>query len=387
MARCLHPLHKRRPRVLFLQITEAGGYPPIIHASHLMGSAGWDVAILNAPIADHRLEMPRHPQIRIVNIPQRSSHRVNTSDYVRYMLGAGRLALTFRPDVVYASDPFAAGPALAAVKIGNAALAYHEHDTPNAGALNPRIAKLRGKAARAAKLVIFPNENRAKTAQSELGFGDEQLRIVWNVPRRAELPARDPSPDAPIVLHYHGNISPQLLPENVVEAMIRSPHDYRLRIMGYESPGARDYAARLVELGKRRGAGIVEYVGQVSRDRLLAEAAKASIGIALMPQRTSDINLVNIVGASNKAFDYMASGLGLLVSAQPEWKQTFVAPGYGRSCDPGKIGYIAEQLRWFAEHPAELRGMGLRGRAKIEADWNYDTAFTPVIAELEAAAR
>jgi glycosyltransferase involved in cell wall biosynthesis len=352
-----------------------------------MGSAGWDVAILNAPIADHRLEMPRHPQIRIVNIPQRSSHRVNTSDYVRYMLGAGRLALTFRPDVVYASDPFAAGPALAAVKIGNAALAYHEHDTPNAGALNPRIAKLRGKAARAAKLVIFPNENRAKTAQSELGFGDEQLRIVWNVPRRAELPARDPSPDAPIVLHYHGNISPQLLPENVVEAMIRSPHDYRLRIMGYESPGARGYAARLVELGKRRGAGIVEYVGQVSRDRLLAEAAQASIGVALMPQNTSDINLVNIVGASNKAFDYMASGLALLVTAQPEWVQNFVVPGYGRNCDPAEIGSIAEQLSWFAEHPVELRAMGLRGRSKIESDWNYDTAFSPVVAELEAAAR
>jgi glycosyltransferase involved in cell wall biosynthesis len=383
----LHPLHKRRPRVLFLQITEAGGYPPIIHASHLMGSAGWDVAILNAPIADHRLEMPRHPQIRIVNIPQRSSHRVKTSDYVRYMLGAGRLALTFRPDVVYASDPFAAGPALAAVKIGNAALAYHEHDTPNAGALNPRIAKLRGKAARAAKFVIFPNENRAKTAQNELGFRDEQLRIVWNVPRRTELPARDPSPDAPIVLHYHGNISPQLLPENVVEALVRSPHDYRLRIMGYESPGARGYAARLVELGKRRGAGIVEYVGQVSRDRLLAEAAKASIGIALMPQRTSDINLTHLLGASNKTFDYMAAGLPLLVSNLPDWKRIFVDAGYGRCCDLADEQSLMQQLDWFAMHNDERRAMGERGRAKIASEWNYERAFQPILTALHDAVR
>jgi glycosyltransferase involved in cell wall biosynthesis len=303
------------------------------------------------------------------------------------MLGAGRLALTFRPDVVYASDPFAAGPALFAAKIANAALVYHEHDTPNPGALNSRIAKMRGKAARAARLVIFPNESRAKIAQTELGFRDQQLRIVWNLPRRVELPSCNPAPDAPIVLHYHGNISPQLIPETLVEALIRSPHNYRLRIMGYESPGAQGYAARLADIGKRRGSGIVEYFGQVSRDRLLPEAAQASIGVALMPQNTSDINLVNIVGASNKAFDYMASGLALLVTAQPEWVQNFVVPGYGRSCDPAEIGSIAEQLRWFAEHPAELRAMGLRGRAKIESDWNYDTAFSPVVAELEAAAR
>jgi glycosyltransferase involved in cell wall biosynthesis len=246
---------------------------------------------------------------------------------------------------------------------------------------------MRGKAARAARLVIFPNESRAKIAQTELGFRDQQLRIVWNLPRLVELPSRNPPPGAPIVLHYHGNISPQLIPQQLVDALVRSPYDYRLRIMGYESPGARGYAARLVELGKRHSAGIVEYVGQVSRDRLLAEAAQASIGVALMPHNTSDINLVNIVGASNKAFDYMASGLALLVTAQPEWVQNFVVPGYGRNCDPAEIGSIAEQLSWFAEHPVELRAMGLRGRSKIESDWNYDTAFSPVVAELEAAAR
>ena len=381
------PVRKRVRRVLFLQITEAGGYPPIIHASHLMASVGWDVMILNAPVLEHRLEVPRHPQIRVANIRQRSSHQLRTPDYFRYMLAAGRLALTFRPDVVYASDPFAAGPALTAAKISNADLVYHEHDTPNPGVLNPQIAKLRCKAARTARFVIFPNQARAKIAQTDLGFRDEQLRIVWNVPRRAELPVLEARPQAPIVLHYHGNISPQLLPENLVEAMARCPHEFRLRILGYESPGARGYATRLVELGKRNGRGMVEYPGQVSRDRLLTEAAHASIGVALMPQGSSDINLVNLVGASNKAFDYLAAGLALFVTGLPEWVETFVAPGYGRSCDPGKVESIAEQLCWFAEHPAEFRAMGLRGKAKVESDWNYDTLFRPVIAELEAVRR
>src|SRR5579864_713210 len=90
MIPCSHPVRKRARRVLFIQITEAGGYPPIIHASHLMASAGWDVTILNAPVADYVLRVPGHPQIRMTNIPRRLSHQVGKPDYIRYMLAAGR---------------------------------------------------------------------------------------------------------------------------------------------------------------------------------------------------------------------------------------------------------------------------------------------------------
>ena len=42
----------------------------------------------------------------------------------------------------------------------------------------------------------------------------------------------------------------------------------------------------------------------------------------------------NMVGASNKPFDYMACGLPLLVTDLPEWTSTFVEPGYARACNP-----------------------------------------------------
>src|ERR1051325_123276 len=126
-------------RVLFVQATEAGGYPPIIHASSLFASAGAQVAVLNAPVSNYDLAFPILPGVRIHEIAPRTSHVMPKSTYLRYAWTAARLAATFRPTVVYASDPMGAAPGLLAARIANASLVYHEHDTPKPGALNARI--------------------------------------------------------------------------------------------------------------------------------------------------------------------------------------------------------------------------------------------------------
>jgi len=86
-----------------------------------------------------------------------------------------------------------------------------------------------------------------------------------------------------------------------------------------------------------------------------------------------------MTGASNKAFDYMAAGLPLLVSDLDDWCQMFVHPGYARVCDPTDPNSIAAALLWFVDHPRERREMAQRARAKIEIEWNYDRIFAPVM--------
>jgi spore maturation protein CgeB len=101
-----------------------------------------------------------------------------------------------------------------------------------------------------------------------------------------------------------------------------------------------------------------------------------------MPLTTSDVNMRNMTGASNKPFDYMAAGLALLVSNLPDWREMFMVPGLARACDPADPDSIDTTLRWFLDHPEKRRTMAELGRSKIEAEWNYDTAFAPVMAEL-----
>jgi spore maturation protein CgeB len=83
-------------------------------------------------------------------------------------------------------------------------------------------------------------------------------------------------------------------------------------------------------------------------------------------------------GASNKPFDYLASGLALLVSDEPGWCEMFVEPGYGVACRPHDSQSVASSLRWLLNHPADVRAMGERGRQRIAATWNYETQFAPV---------
>jgi glycosyltransferase involved in cell wall biosynthesis len=246
------------------------------------------------------------------------------------------------------------------------------------------VARARAIAARRAELVIFPNEGRARIAQGELGFSADRLRIVWNMPRRAELPPLDSHDEAPLIVYYHGSIGPDRLPPAVVEAVRRSCGRACLRVAGYEAPGAAGYVRRLVELGGGgNSTAVVDYEGQISdRADLVAMAARAHVGLALVPLTGYDINLQHLTGASNKPFDYMAAGLALLVSERPDWRDMFVAPGYARACDPTDPSSIAAALAWFLDHPAERRAMGASGRAKIETEWNYDSAFASVLSAL-----
>jgi hypothetical protein len=52
-------------RVLFVQATNPGAYPPLIHASMLMAEAGWEVTFLCAPIDGIELALNPHPRIKI----------------------------------------------------------------------------------------------------------------------------------------------------------------------------------------------------------------------------------------------------------------------------------------------------------------------------------
>jgi glycosyltransferase involved in cell wall biosynthesis len=244
------------------------------------------------------------------------------------------------------------------------------------------LARARAAAARRAELVIFPNKARAQIAQAELGFFADRLRIVWNMPRRAELPPLDSRREgAGLIVHYHGGISPDLLPMSVIEAVRRLNGRACLRIVGYEAPSAAGYIQRLLDLGvDGKSSGFIHYAGPVPRAQLVATAAQAHVGLALITG--SGVNIRHLTGASNKVFDYMAAGLSLLVSEGPEWREMFVTPGYARACDPRDPASIAAGLTWFLDHPTERRAMAASGRAKIEAEWNYDSAFTPVMSAL-----
>jgi glycosyltransferase involved in cell wall biosynthesis len=156
-----------------------------------------------------------------------------------------------------------------------------------------------------------------------------------------------------------------------------------LRITGYETIGSKGYVGELMKLGERLGVEErINHERALPRGELLRRCDTADVGVALIAQRPTDLNLDALVGASNKPFDYLARGLALLVPGGRDWRSTYIDPSYGLSCEPEDTNSIAEALRWFVEHRHEARMMGERGRQRILNEWNYERQFSPVLAWL-----
>ena len=87
-------------------------------------------------------------------------------------------------------------------------------------------------------------------------------------------------------------------------------------------------------------------------------------------------------GASNKVFEYLATGVAPLVTDLPDWRSTFVDGGYALVCDPSNVDSIVTVLRFAAENRGALRSIVARGQARLHQDWNYETQFAPVLSKM-----
>ena len=294
----------------------------------------------------------------------------------------------WRPQWLYASDPLSCPVAWLVQRLVRVGVVYHEHDEPDVDQTPfVRLAvSYRNRLGRDADICVLPEHERLRRFLNATRRTTPTF-CVWNCPRLAEIPPLYSRPSKTLVIYYHGSITRHRLPPQLVIAASCFKGAIRICIAGYEVPGTFGYLQTLVKLAADNGAaGLIETLGFISRRDLLETAArKGHVGLSLMPKEATNSNLQYMVGASNKAFDYMACGIPLLVTNLPDWSATFVAPGYARACDPDDPDSIEHELRWYLEHPNERRAMGRLCREKIWDEWNYEKGFTDVLAELEAA--
>jgi glycosyltransferase involved in cell wall biosynthesis len=371
-------------RVLYIQYTNPGGYPPLEHSSKILADAGWEVLFLGtgASGADS-LDFPPHPRITVRRLPFEKPGWRQKLQYVRFCFQVLATAFTWRPQWVYASDPFSCPPALAMTFLPWLKVLYHEHDSPAdkpGDGFFALILSARRALARRAEMCVLPNARRLEWFEAQLG-PLRRKACVWNCPRRAEAAnAAHVSDPAVCTVVYHGTIVPARLPPSVIEALTLLPDSIKLRITGYETVGAKGYVRELAALADSFGVGHrLEFRGTLPyRAQLLEGNRDADIGLAMMPMRSVDLNLLGMTGASNKAFDYMAYGLALVVSDLPDWRAMFADQGYGLTCNPEDPRSLANAIGWLAANPAERRRMGESGRQRILAAWNYEAMFEPV---------
>jgi glycosyltransferase involved in cell wall biosynthesis len=381
-------------RVLFIQYANSAAFPPLEHSSRILANARWQVLFLSVSGLDiESFRFPPHGRIEVRQMAYCPPGWRQKAHYVRFVLWALWWTLRWRPHWIYASDLLSCPAALLLSFLPSVRVIYHEHDSPASnGSLFVRLSmSARHRLAHRAKMCVLPNRKRAERFDTEVGKssnGHQPSIVVWNCPSLEEISApRAAHNGGDLWVLYHGTIVPPRLPLSVVEALTRLPERVKLCVIGYETIGHRGYVSELRETAGRLGVdNRVRFPGAlVDRKELLVWCRKCDVGLSFMLKVSDDINMQAMVGASNKPFDYLSCGLALLVSGLPDWRATYVETGYGLACDPNDPESIAGALRWFLDHPVEMRAMGGRGRRKIAEEWNYESQFSPVLGRMNVS--
>jgi glycosyltransferase involved in cell wall biosynthesis len=375
-------------RVLYVQYTNPGAYPPLVRGAQLLAEAGADVTMLGVRVAGlDALGVPATPGVTVRLMPSASDGWRLKAHYARYAAWAAREATAWKPDWIYASDLFAAPIALVLAALTGARVLYHEHDAPSlehgSWAVR-RCLTARTRIAREAAIVVAPNAERAASLSRNVAGGRPVL-TVWNCPRRpaAGMPAgigtsAEAEPGLRVI--FRGSINADRLPPTVIHAMSRLDDRITLAIASYETAGSRGYGAHLEALARELGiAHRVRALGTIPERELGMICAHSDVGLALMPGVSRDENMRHMTGASNKVFEYLSYGVTPLVTDLPDWRAMFVNDGYALACDPTDVESIAGVLRWAAAHRPRLRTMAERGHRRLMADWNYESQFEPVM--------
>lgn len=371
-------------RILYLQYTNPAGYPPLLHSSALLAERGWQVLFAGIRIeASADLVLPQHENVRHLELGSSSGSAPAQARYAAFATRSLLAAIHFKPDWCYASDALGAPAALMVRNATGARVAYHEHDAPAPGTLHPLVLRARNRLAATADMAIAPAA--ARLVLIPAGAGNRY--VVWNCPRREEAAVRARQPECAIFsLVYHGSLSRDRLTPQFVDALSLLPEHVHLHIYGYETAGHRGYAAELMQRATTGGVGHrVHYHGAIpERASLLGLLRGHQLGIATVAPGAADQNLQSLAGASNKAFEYLALGLPLLISRAVSWQELYLDPGYAVDCEPGDAASIAAAVRPLCAEPARAWRMGEAGRMRVLAEWNYEAQFAPVLAELSA---
>lgn len=362
------------------------GSPQLGNSSGILADQGWKVVFLGTgSLGTNDFRFPEHSNIRTFLWKFTQTGIRQKIQFFLFFLRCLWWVITWRPNYVHGSDPYSTPFLFVISWLTWKPIIYQEHDSPNVSNHPSLFQKLtfttRGWVANRAFSNLLPNQDRADHFARETRTS-RPVELLWNVPRKREaeiIPQKAPA----FTLFYHGSIVPVRLPLTLVHALSQLPSEIELAIAGYETIGSRGYLNQFKDLSLKLGVSSrIKFLGSFSYHQLLPICRKAHVGISFMPEKTDDINERFMVGASIKAFDYMACGVPLLVTNLPDWIETYVSPNYGLSCNPQDVASIVEKVKWFFEHPIERSKMAEKARIKILEDWNYEKKMDFLIKRL-----
>ena len=353
--------------------------------------AGYSVTIV-ADAAPGLPEREERDGARIIRIPRRLGRVPGLRFALHDRTLAGVLA-SLRPDILHAHDSNALLPVGLAARRIHRPFVYDAHELwlhrPRRG--HARVYHEGSRAFYAGlQRWLVPRAAAVFTVSEPIAahlarvYRRTDVTLVPNYPVLAKRPtpaalrelvgAALPS-DAPIVLHLGGMMAGRGL-EQLVLALRGVPGAHLVLLGGGDAAPARSVAA---------GAGVgmrLHVVPPVPPSQVEAHAAAADVGVVT----TQPIGLNNRYSLPNKLFQYMAAGLPVLATDFPQIREVVVGSGAGLVADTRSPERIADALSSLLADRDAAREMGERGRAAVEARYNWSTSAAALLGAYERVA-
>ncbi len=168
--------------------------------------------------------------------------------------------------------------------------------------------------------------------------------------------------------------------DTLVEAVLRvaTTRPISLRIVG-SGRGSDDLARFVAERDER---DVIEMVGRVDHDELLAEYRTCDVLVLLSRFRRGEVPRGEGLGLV--VLEAAAAGAAVIGTRAGGAGDTVVEGETGRLLEPGDVDALTEVLQAWADDPAAVRAMGEAGRAFVRAHHSRE-AFTARVGEALSA--
>lgn len=122
----------------------------------------------------------------------------------------------------------------------------------------------------------------------------------------------------------------------------------------------------IVEFAKKYP--LFKLLGTIKQEELIKQYQIASIGFILFYKVPN-----HIVCSPNKLFEYMASGIAVIASDIPMWKEVIEEYKCGLCVNPYDVNAIADAMNYMKNHPKEVEQMGRNGRKAVLEHFSWES--------------
>lgn len=366
-------------------------YPPVINGTRLLVSSGFSVDVLCREYGERwSISYPPTARIRRIASVANTTWRQYLEFVIRVLQSADRSASLY-----LGHDMHGLLPARLLATLYRKPLVYHCHDfAGNDQSLPPgsRVARfLEHLFARTADLVIVPDAERGEVMSKELRLKCAPL-VVANTPL---LQGRATGQVLHAALARQGRRFERVVlrqgrigPGHAIEATLYSIPQWARCEWGFVVMGIGEaaYLESLMKLARELGIETqFAILPPVSYDRVLEFTPGADVGHALY--EPIHLNNMYITTASNKAMEYMATGLPLLVSDRPALRAFVEKYGCGLAVDEDAPEAIATAVNALLGDPDLAVRMGAAGAKAFEEEFHYEHQFAPVLGSFRSLGR